>query len=64
MATVADTLELGAADRRAFAETERLVGGTIVKAESQGRWRPAWVLELDRDGERETVELLLQDVGG
>jgi aminoglycoside phosphotransferase (APT) family kinase protein len=49
--SLADELDLSAADRRAFAETERLVGGVIVKAESQGRWRPAWFLELDRDGE-------------
>ena len=51
MADLADELDLSASDRRAFAETERLVGGVVVKAQSQGRWRPAWFLELDRDGE-------------
>jgi len=40
-----------ATERRAFAETERIVGGVVVKAESQGRWRPAWFLEVERDGE-------------
>jgi hypothetical protein len=36
---------------RAFAELERLVGGRIVRAEKQPRWRPAFFLDVDRGGE-------------
>lgn len=36
---------------RAFAEVERLVGGRIVRAEKQPRWRPAFFLDVDRGGE-------------
>lgn len=36
---------------RAFAAVERMVGGRVVWAERQPRWRPAWFLTLDRGGE-------------
>ena len=36
--------------RRAFAWIERTLGGRIVRAERQPRWRPAWFLDLERDG--------------
>ncbi|HMV72343.1 MAG TPA: hypothetical protein PKC08_09230, partial [Pseudomonadales bacterium] len=35
----------------AFAWIERELGGRIVRAERQPRWRPAWFLDLERDGE-------------
>ena len=38
--------------RQAFAEVEKLVGGRVVAAERHARWRPAYYLEVDRDGER------------
>jgi len=34
---------------------EQLVGGKVVAAERQARWRPAWYLTLERDGERVPV---------
>lgn len=37
--------------QRALAEVERLVGGTIVGGERQERWRPAWFLDVECDGE-------------
>lgn len=37
--------------RRAFSWIERELGGRIVRAERQPRWRPAWFLDLERDGE-------------
>jgi aminoglycoside phosphotransferase len=37
--------------RRAFDRVEHLVGGRAVAAERQARWRPAWFLEVQRDGE-------------
>jgi hypothetical protein len=37
--------------QRAFAAVEKMVGGRVVQAERQARWRPAWFLTLDRDGE-------------
>ena len=33
----------------AFAEVERLVGGRVVHAERQARWRPAWYLDVETD---------------
>jgi aminoglycoside phosphotransferase len=33
--------------KHAFAEVERMIGGSIVSAERQKRWRPAWFLEVD-----------------
>jgi len=36
--------------RRAFAWIETELGGRIVRAERQPRWRPAWDLDLERDG--------------
>lgn len=36
--------------QRALAEVERLVGGRVVRAERQARWRPAWDLDVERDG--------------
>lgn len=38
--------------QRAFAWIEAKLGGTIVRAERQPRWRPAWFLDLERGGER------------
>lgn len=37
--------------KSAFAWIERELGGRIVRAERQPRWRPAWFLDLERDGE-------------
>ena len=34
----------------AAARVEALVGGRIISAESQERWRPAWFLEVERPG--------------
>jgi hypothetical protein len=40
----------------AAARVESLVGGRILSAESQQRWRPAWFLELEKpSGERVSV---------
>jgi aminoglycoside phosphotransferase (APT) family kinase protein len=36
---------------RAFAWIETELGGRIVRAQRQPRWRPAWFLDLDRAGE-------------
>ncbi|MEM7408772.1 MAG: phosphotransferase family protein [Myxococcota bacterium] len=35
-----------------FREIEGLVGGELVHAERQERWRPAWFFDIERDGER------------
>jgi len=37
--------------RRAFDYVEQQLGGRIVAGERQARWRPAWFLELEREGE-------------
>ena len=37
--------------RRGFDWIEAELGGTIVRAERQARWRPAWTLDLQREGE-------------
>ena len=37
--------------RRAFDWVEETVGGTIVRARRQERWRPAWFLDVEREGE-------------
>lgn len=37
--------------KRAFGWIEEELGGTIVRAERQPRWRPAWFLDLERGGE-------------
>jgi hypothetical protein len=37
--------------KRAFGWIEGELGGTIVRAERQARWRPAWSLDLERGGE-------------
>ncbi len=37
--------------QRAFAEVGRLIGGRVTRVEKQPRWRPAWFLEVDCDGE-------------
>jgi hypothetical protein len=44
-------LGLGASWQRAFAAVERVVGGRVVRAELQARWRPATFLDVERDGE-------------
>ncbi len=36
---------------RAFAWIEKELGGHVVRAQRQARWRPAWFLDLDREGE-------------
>ena len=36
--------------KRAFAWIEDELGGRIVRAQRQARWRPAWFLDLERDG--------------
>ena len=38
-----------------FREIEAMVGAELVSAQRQERWRPAWYLELARDGERVPV---------
>ena len=37
--------------QRAFRKVEELVGGRVTAAEQHERWRPAYYLEVDRDGE-------------
>lgn len=36
--------------QRALDEIERLVGGRVVRAERQARWRPAFDVDVERDG--------------
>jgi len=36
---------------RAFAWIETELGGRVIRAQRQARWRPAWFLDLERDGE-------------
>ncbi|MBW2401508.1 MAG: phosphotransferase family protein [Deltaproteobacteria bacterium] len=36
---------------KAFGWIEREIGGRVVRAQRQARWRPAWFLDLERDGE-------------
>jgi aminoglycoside phosphotransferase (APT) family kinase protein len=55
MSTEAAIPELTPEWRRAFDTVERLVGGKIVHAERQPRWRPAWFLDLERAGETVSV---------
>ena len=56
-ASYAQELGVGPEWGRAFAEVERLVGGRIARAEKQARWRPAFFLDVDRDGELAPVYL-------
>ena len=37
--------------RQAFGWIEKELGGRVVRAERQPRWRPAWFLDLERGGE-------------
>jgi aminoglycoside phosphotransferase (APT) family kinase protein len=37
--------------QRAFDYVEAQLGGRVVSAERQARWRPAWFLQIERDGE-------------
>ncbi len=37
--------------QRVFAEVGRMVGGRALRVERQPRWRPAWFLEVECDGE-------------
>jgi aminoglycoside phosphotransferase (APT) family kinase protein len=46
-----DLADLPSRWQRGFAWIERQLGGRLVRWESQDRWRPAWFLELERDGE-------------
>ena len=41
--------------QRAFDFVEARVGGRIIDAERQARWRPAWFLDLECDGEQRSV---------
>ena len=43
---------LGEEWQRAFRWVEATMGGRLVAAHRQARWRPAWFLEVERDGER------------
>ena len=43
--------EIGPEWRRAFAWVEQTLGGRVLRAERQARWRPAWFLDVERDGE-------------
>jgi hypothetical protein len=56
-ASFATQLGVGPEWARAFAAVERLVGGKIVRAEKQPRWRPAFFLDVDRGGEIAPVYL-------
>ena len=47
MSHLADDLDLSPEWRAAFAHVEELLGGKVVSARSQGRWRPAWFLDVD-----------------
>ncbi|MEM7311479.1 MAG: phosphotransferase, partial [Planctomycetota bacterium] len=38
--------------RDAFAWVEKTVGGRLVEIDAQHRWRPAWYLEVEKEGER------------
>jgi hypothetical protein len=42
--------ELPAEWQQAFRWVERTVGGPVVRWERQPRWRPAWFLDVERDG--------------
>jgi aminoglycoside phosphotransferase (APT) family kinase protein len=44
--------ELAPEWQRAFAWIERELGGKVVRAERQPRWRPAWFLDVEREGQR------------
>ncbi len=37
--------------QRAFAWVEKTTGGKLVRAERQARWRPAWFLDVEKDGQ-------------
>jgi aminoglycoside phosphotransferase (APT) family kinase protein len=54
---LATQLGVGPEWARAFGQVERLVGGRIVRAEKQPRWRPAFFLDVDRGGETAPVYL-------
>ena len=43
---------LGEEWQRAFRWVEATIGGRLVAAHRQARWRPAWFLEVEREGER------------
>ena len=45
------THEIAEEWRRCFGWIETELGGRIVRAERQPRWRPAWFLDLERNGE-------------
>ena len=55
--TLATQLGVSAEWARAFAQVERLVGGRIVHAEKQPRWRPAFFLDVECAGEIKRVYL-------
>lgn len=46
-----DLPELTPEWEKAFAWIEREIGGRVVRAQRQARWRPAWFLDLEREGE-------------
>ena len=45
------TEELSEQWQRCFGWIENELGGRIVHAERQARWRPAWFLDVERGGE-------------
>lgn len=53
--SLAEELGLEPQWHKAFAEVERMVGGRVVAATRQARWRPAWFLDVDCDGETKQV---------
>jgi aminoglycoside phosphotransferase (APT) family kinase protein len=50
MSTPAELEDRSPAWQRARAWIERELGGRVVRAERQARWRPAWFFDLERDG--------------
>jgi aminoglycoside phosphotransferase (APT) family kinase protein len=42
--------DAAASEARLRAHVEKVTGGRIVKMERQPRWRPAWFVEVERDG--------------
>ncbi|MGI9591770.1 MAG: phosphotransferase [Myxococcota bacterium] len=46
-----DRSALAADWQRGFAWAEKTVGGRLVRWQAQPRWRPAWFLDFERDGE-------------
>ena len=45
-------LDLSPRWKAGFEWLESELGGRIIEARRQPRWRPAWFIEFERDGER------------